>query len=55
MVEAAGHAVALCEGDRRNLKITAPEDLLCAEALLHGADETGEAEKADGPDRSDEA
>lgn len=55
VVEAAGHAVALCEGDRRNLKITAPEDLLCAEALLHGADETGEAEKAEGPDRSDEA
>ena len=52
VVEAAGHAVALCEGDRRNLKITAPEDLLCAEALLHGADETGEAEKADGPDEA---
>lgn len=39
VVEAAGHAVTLCEGERRNLKITTPEDLLFAEALLRGDEE----------------
>lgn len=33
-VEAAGHAICLCEGERRNLKITTPEDLVIAAALL---------------------
>ena len=34
VVEAAGHAVHLTEGDYRNIKITTPEDLVVAEALL---------------------
>lgn len=39
VVEAAGHAVFLCEGERSNLKITAPEDLTLAEALLTSREE----------------
>lgn len=34
VVEAAGYPVFLCEGARSNLKITSPEDLYCAAALL---------------------
>ena len=34
LVEAEGVAVVLVEGDRQNLKITDPADLLVAEALL---------------------
>mgnify|MGYP000857252984 CR=1 FL=1 len=34
VVEYAGHTVHLTEGDYRNLKITTPEDLIVAEALL---------------------
>lgn len=34
VAEAAGHAVFLCEGEPSNLKITTPEDLILAEALL---------------------
>ena len=34
VVEAAGERVTLCEGDRANLKITSPEDLVVARALL---------------------
>ena len=34
VVEATGHAVVLCEGERQNLKITSPDDLAIAEALL---------------------
>lgn len=34
VVEAAGTAVTLCEGERGNIKITTPEDLAVAEALL---------------------
>ena len=37
LLEAAGLAVAAVEGDRRNLKLTRPEDLALAEALLAGA------------------
>ena len=35
LVERMGHAVALVPGSTDNLKITYPEDLLIAEALLH--------------------
>jgi 2-C-methyl-D-erythritol 4-phosphate cytidylyltransferase/2-C-methyl-D-erythritol 2,4-cyclodiphosphate synthase len=35
-VERIGAPVALVEGDRRNLKVTVPDDLLVAEALLSG-------------------
>ncbi|MEG0789135.1 MAG: 2-C-methyl-D-erythritol 4-phosphate cytidylyltransferase [Alistipes sp.] len=34
VVEHAGSPIFLCEGEHRNLKITTPEDLLFAEALL---------------------
>ncbi|MDR2882641.1 MAG: 2-C-methyl-D-erythritol 4-phosphate cytidylyltransferase [Alistipes sp.] len=34
VVESVGYTVALCEGERRNFKITEPEDLVMAEALL---------------------
>ena len=34
VVEAMGEKVALCEGERSNIKITTPEDLIVAEALL---------------------
>ena len=37
VVEAAGHAVAMVEGNRENIKLTPPYDLLVAAALLsHG-------------------
>lgn len=39
VVERNGHAVRLCEGERQNLKITAPEDLAIAEALLAAREE----------------
>lgn len=44
LVESCGCSVALCAGERRNFKITEPEDLLLAEALLAAETETGEAE-----------
>ncbi len=34
VVEAAGHAVRLVEGERTNLKLTEPDDFVVAEALL---------------------
>ena len=34
VVEAMGEAVHLCAGERSNLKITTPDDLIIAEALL---------------------
>ena len=34
VVEAAGGKVFLCEGEKRNIKITTPEDLVIAAALL---------------------
>jgi 2-C-methyl-D-erythritol 4-phosphate cytidylyltransferase len=36
LMESQGEAIFLCEGDYRNLKITTPEDLILAEALLQG-------------------
>ncbi|MDR2936698.1 MAG: 2-C-methyl-D-erythritol 4-phosphate cytidylyltransferase [Rikenellaceae bacterium] len=36
VVEAWGHPVSLCPGDRRNLKITTSEDLDLAEIFLNG-------------------
>jgi 2-C-methyl-D-erythritol 4-phosphate cytidylyltransferase len=34
VVEAFGHKIALIDGDYQNIKITTPEDLIIAEALL---------------------
>ena len=42
VVEQAGEAVFLCEGERTNLKITTPEDMVIAEALLAGREKTEE-------------
>lgn len=39
VAEYAGIAVTLCEGERNNLKITTPEDITIAEAILANADE----------------
>ena len=36
VVEKSGHAVSLVEGNPENIKITKPQDLACAEALLSG-------------------
>lgn len=44
VVERWGHAVFLCEGERTNLKITTPEDLVVAEALLE-AERTDDKQK----------
>jgi 2-C-methyl-D-erythritol 4-phosphate cytidylyltransferase len=34
VVESVGYTVMLCTGERRNMKITTPEDLIIAESLL---------------------
>ena len=39
VVEATGHAVTLCEGERENIKITTPSDLDMAEAILNARDD----------------
>jgi 2-C-methyl-D-erythritol 4-phosphate cytidylyltransferase len=36
LIERTGHAVFLCDGDPDNLKITTPEDVLVAVAVLEG-------------------
>ena len=33
VVEHAGHRITLCEGERTNIKITTPEDIVFAEAI----------------------
>jgi 2-C-methyl-D-erythritol 4-phosphate cytidylyltransferase len=38
VVESVGYTVMLCEGERRNIKITEPEDLTVARALLQRTD-----------------
>lgn len=42
VVEQAGHAIFLTEGERRNLKITTPDDLIVAEALLEALETPNE-------------
>ncbi len=46
VVEATGEAVHLCWGERQNLKITTPEDLVLARALIT-AEEAREGETAE--------
>lgn len=46
VVEAAGHPVCLVPGERGNIKLTAPEDFIVAEALLTAREEA-EAAGAD--------
>lgn len=38
VAEAAGYAVHLCEGDRHNIKITTPDDIIFAEAIITAED-----------------
>ncbi|WP_295940568.1 2-C-methyl-D-erythritol 4-phosphate cytidylyltransferase [uncultured Alistipes sp.] len=40
VVEAMGHGIFLSEGERSNLKITTPEDVVIAEALLESREES---------------
>lgn len=35
VVESVGHAISLVDGDKQNIKITTPEDLLLAESILN--------------------
>lgn len=42
VVEHLGVAITLCEGERANIKITAPEDLIVAEAILEARREEPE-------------
>ena len=44
VVEAMGEGVHLCAGERSNLKITTPEDLILARALLAAEEENTEQE-----------
>ena len=44
VVEAMGEGVHLCAGERSNLKITTPEDLILARALLAAEEEQSEQE-----------
>ena len=46
VVEAAGHAVRLVEGERTNLKLTEPDDFAVAEALLAAREAERNAETA---------
>ena len=46
VVEVAGHPVCLVPGERGNIKLTAPEDFIVAEALLTAREEA-EAAGAD--------
>lgn len=47
VVERAGHPVHLAEGERTNLKITAPEDFTLAEAILAACEQTDEEDADD--------
>lgn len=40
VVESAGYKVTLCEGERENIKITTPTDIIIAEAIINADDET---------------
>jgi 2-C-methyl-D-erythritol 4-phosphate cytidylyltransferase len=40
VMEAAGHTVTLVEGERENIKITTPSDMLIAEAIINAESET---------------
>ena len=40
VMEAAGHKVTLVEGERENIKVTTPSDMLIAEAIINAESET---------------
>ena len=39
VVEYSGESIALCEGDYSNIKITTPNDMVLAEAILKSMEE----------------
>ena len=39
VMEAAGHHITLCEGERQNIKITTPTDMVWAEAIISAENE----------------
>ena len=39
VMEAAGYHITLCEGERQNIKITTPTDMVWAEAIISSTDE----------------
>ncbi len=54
VVEAAGYPVALCDGEAANLKITRPEDLTVAEALLAAREAEENDDEDDGAEKETE-
>ncbi len=55
VVERTGHPVFLCEGARRNFKITTPEDLLLAEAVIAADEDAGNGRSKAAEDPDEEA
>lgn len=55
VVERSGEPVFLCQGERANLKITTPEDLLVAEALLAARTQTDEISATEAATHADAA
>lgn len=45
VVEQAGHAIYLAEGERSNLKLTTPEDFVIAQALIEAREEAEQREE----------
>ena len=43
VMEAAGHTIHLCEGEQQNIKITRPEDIIIAEAIIASREQTDNA------------
>ena len=43
VMEAAGHTIHLCEGEQQNIKITRPEDIIIAEAIIASREQTNNA------------
>lgn len=43
VMEAAGHTIKLCEGEQQNIKITRPEDITIAEAIIASREQESDA------------
>ena len=43
VMEAAGHTIHLCEGEQQNIKITRPEDIIIAKAIIASREQTDNA------------
>jgi 2-C-methyl-D-erythritol 4-phosphate cytidylyltransferase len=44
VVEVSGESITLCEGDYSNIKITTPNDMVLAEAILKAMEEQEDGE-----------